>query len=36
LPDFSLRADIAVGSLSARKNAGLVRELTKFPNKSNG
>jgi hypothetical protein len=35
LPDFSLRADIAVGNLSARKNAGLVRELTEFPNKSN-
>jgi hypothetical protein len=34
LPDFSLRADIAVGNLSARKNAGLVRELTEFPNKS--
>jgi hypothetical protein len=29
------RAEVAVGNLSARKNAGLVRELTEFPNKSN-
>jgi hypothetical protein len=29
------RAEVAVGSLSARKNAGLVRELAESPNKSN-